>query len=90
MKEFLNVSSAYLRVPAMNVTWQEAMDEKANLLRDLLCMLLSKNPRGIVLDLRMNSGTVPYPCHQDWDHYFKSLYSDLVLTGMVRCCRQFD
>ncbi|MGZ8537935.1 MAG: S41 family peptidase, partial [Flavisolibacter sp.] len=52
----INNSIAYLRIPTMNVTKQEAMNEKANNLRDSLCMLASKNPKGIIIDLRMNTG----------------------------------
>jgi carboxyl-terminal processing protease len=52
----LNNSIAYLRVPTMNVTRQQDMDERANKLRDSLCRLISKNSKGIVIDLRMNSG----------------------------------
>lgn len=40
----------------MHVTQQQAMDEKANMLRDSLCMLLSKKPKAIIIDLRMNAG----------------------------------
>ncbi len=47
---------AYLRVPSMNVFTQEDIDKKGNMLRDSLCMLLSKNPKRIIIDLRMNSG----------------------------------
>ncbi|MGV3529848.1 MAG: S41 family peptidase [Flavisolibacter sp.] len=47
---------AYLRIPGMNVTRQEDMDLQANKLRDSLCMLLEKNPAGIIIDLRMNTG----------------------------------
>jgi carboxyl-terminal processing protease len=53
---YLNSSVAYLRVPAMQVTRQEDMDAQANMLRDSLCMLLARNPSGIILDLRMNVG----------------------------------
>ena len=53
---FLNSSIAYLRIPGMNVTRQEDMDDKANKLRDSLCMLLKQHPKGIIIDLRMNTG----------------------------------
>ena len=53
---FFKGSVAYLRIPTMNVTTQEAMDGRANKLRDSLCMLLARNPKGIIIDLRMNSG----------------------------------
>lgn len=47
---------AYLRVPSMNVQNQEAVDKRANMLRDSLCKLLAANPRGIIIDLRLNGG----------------------------------
>jgi hypothetical protein len=53
---FFNGSIAYLRIPGMNVTRQEDMDDQANKLRDSLCMLVKQNPKGIVIDLRMNTG----------------------------------
>jgi C-terminal processing protease CtpA/Prc len=40
----------------MNVTRQKDMDERANKLRDSLCMLVDKRPGGIIIDLRMNTG----------------------------------
>jgi hypothetical protein len=52
----LNGSIAYLRIPTMNVTRQADIDKRANQLRDSLCMLMSRNPKGIIIDLRMNSG----------------------------------
>ena len=53
---FLDGSIAYLRIPGMNVTTQEDIDDRANKLRDSLCLLLNKNPKSIIIDLRMNSG----------------------------------
>lgn len=47
---------AYLRIPTMPVQQQKAMDDLANKLRDSLCMLIAKNPKGIIIDLRMNNG----------------------------------
>jgi carboxyl-terminal processing protease len=52
----LNGSIAYLRIPTMNVTRQQDMDDRANKLRDSLCMLVAKHPKGIIIDLRMNNG----------------------------------
>lgn len=46
----------YLRVPSMNVFTQDDIDKRAAMLRDSLCMLLQKNPKHIIVDLRMNSG----------------------------------
>jgi C-terminal processing protease CtpA/Prc len=40
----------------MNVTRQDDIDKRANMLRDSLCMLMSRNPKGIIIDLRMNNG----------------------------------
>ena len=53
---FLPQSVAYLRIPGMNVTRQKDMDDQANKLRDSLCMLLKRNPKSIIIDLRMNTG----------------------------------
>jgi len=53
---FFKGSIAYLRIPGMNGTTQEVMDDKANKLMDSLCMLLKQNPKGIIIDLRMNTG----------------------------------
>jgi hypothetical protein len=53
---FLNKSVAYLRIPGMNVTRQADMDDRANKLRDSLCTLIQRNPKGIIIDLRMNTG----------------------------------
>lgn len=53
---FLPGSIAYLRIPGMNVTRQEDMEDRANKLRDTLCMLLNRNPKSIIIDLRMNTG----------------------------------
>lgn len=47
---------AYLRVPTMPITEQEDIDDLGNTLRNLLCELLTENPSGLILDLRMNSG----------------------------------
>lgn len=52
----LNNNIAYLKVPAMIGARQETIDYWANALRDSLCVLLSKNPSKLVLDLRMNNG----------------------------------
>jgi carboxyl-terminal processing protease len=54
--DFLPGSVAYLRVPAMNINKQAQVDDRANKLRDSLCMLISKHPKALLLDLRMNAG----------------------------------
>ncbi|MDB5252015.1 MAG: Peptidase family [Flaviaesturariibacter sp.] len=53
---FVHNSFAYLRIPGMNVTRQEDIDARANKLRDSLCTLLERHPKGIIVDLRMNTG----------------------------------
>jgi hypothetical protein len=79
---FLNNSIAYLRVPSMNVTRQEAMNEKANYLRDSLCMLLNKNPSGIIIDLRMNTGGNAAPMISGVGPLFQNSLLDMTLTEM--------
>jgi carboxyl-terminal processing protease len=46
----------YLKVPAMIGARPAVIESWANQLRDSLCMLLAKNPKGIIIDLRMNNG----------------------------------
>lgn len=53
---YLKGEIAYLRIPTMPVQQQKAMDDLGNRLRDSLCMLIAKNPKGIIIDLRMNNG----------------------------------
>ncbi len=52
----LNNSVGYLRIPSMNINNQKGIDDLSNRLRDSLCKLLQLNPKGIIIDLRMNSG----------------------------------
>ncbi len=47
---------AYLRVPSMNVFSRTDMDARANMLRDSLCKIVSTDPKGLIIDLRMNTG----------------------------------
>lgn len=51
-----NSEIAYLKVPSMMVFSQTDVNKNANKLRDSLCMLLSKKPKGIIIDLRLNAG----------------------------------
>lgn len=51
----------YLRVPYMSFDKRNELDRKAQILNDTLCSLLSKNIKGIVLDLRLNGGGAMYP-----------------------------
>lgn len=53
---YLKGEIAYLRIPTMPAQKQNEMDDLANRLRDSLCMLIAKNPKGIIVDLRMNNG----------------------------------
>ncbi len=43
----------YLRIPT---TLQEIAKERSRALQDSLCKLLSKNPKGLIFDLRLNGG----------------------------------
>lgn len=51
----------YLRVPYMSYNGKEDADKNAQRLNDSLCILLGKNVKGIVLDLRLNGGGTMYP-----------------------------
>lgn len=51
----------YLRVPYMSFGNRTELDKKAQTLNDTLCSLLSRNVKGIVLDLRLNGGGAMYP-----------------------------
>lgn len=55
VKAFFN-GIGYIRVPSMNVITQEDINSHANNLRDSLNGLLQEHPRGLIIDLRMNSG----------------------------------
>ncbi|MBD3581667.1 S41 family peptidase [Flavobacterium selenitireducens] len=47
---------AYLNVPAMPVNKQKDIDQYANWMRNAVAELAAKNPRGWIVDLRMNTG----------------------------------
>jgi C-terminal processing protease CtpA/Prc len=51
----------YIRVPYMPFGDRAKLDKKAQILNDSLCSLLSRNIKGIVLDLRLNGGGAMYP-----------------------------
>ncbi|SDM31546.1 S41 family peptidase [Kriegella aquimaris] len=54
--EYLANDIGYLRIPSMNITNQEDIDQRAKMLRDSLCSLLEKRPKSLIIDLRMNTG----------------------------------
>lgn len=56
LTNYLDNSIAYLRIPTMQVTKQPDIDNIGNRLRDSLCMLAAKHPKGIIVDLRMSNG----------------------------------
>jgi carboxyl-terminal processing protease len=51
----------YLRVPSMRFGGKEVSDQQAQSLNDSLCVLLNKNIKSIILDLRLNGGGAMYP-----------------------------
>ena len=51
----------YLRVPSMPIAQDEEFNTKAQELNDSLCVLLGQNPKGIILDLRLNGGGAMHP-----------------------------
>jgi carboxyl-terminal processing protease len=51
----------YIRVPYMSFEDRTELDRKAQILNDTLCSLLSRNIKGIVVDLRLNGGGAMYP-----------------------------
>ena len=57
----LDKNIGYLRIPAMPIANQEDFNSKAQKLNDSLCSLLSKNVKGIILDLRLDGGGAMHP-----------------------------
>jgi C-terminal processing protease CtpA/Prc len=57
----LDNNIGYLRVPYMSYNGKEDADKNAQKLNDSLCLLLQKNVKGIVVDLRLNGGGAMYP-----------------------------
>ncbi len=47
---------AYVRVPAMNVGKQQDIDRLANWLYNAIAFLAKQNPKGWIIDLRLNAG----------------------------------
>lgn len=57
----LNKNIGYLRIPSMPGGSKEDFDTKAQMLNDSLCVLLNKNIKGIILDLRLDGGGAMFP-----------------------------
>lgn len=56
-----NRSTAYLRLPSITVGDQASIESLAQQIRDSLNRLLSKKPKGLIIDLRLNGGGNIYP-----------------------------
>ncbi|GAA4446047.1 hypothetical protein GCM10023189_00760 [Nibrella saemangeumensis] len=78
-KAMLANQVAYLKIPAMQVTKQDAVDQWANSLRDSLCALLSQTPSALIVDLRMNNGGNSVPMQAG----VGSLFGDGIVTYTV-------
>ena len=52
----LNYNIGYLRVPSMPGDSKATFSKKAQALNDSLCLLLTKNIQGLILDLRLDGG----------------------------------
>ncbi|MDB5011910.1 MAG: Peptidase family [Daejeonella sp.] len=59
--ELLANHIGYLRIPSMPIVNNDDFNTKAQNLNDSLCTLLSKNVKGIILDLRLNGGGAMHP-----------------------------
>jgi len=57
----LDKNIGYLRIPSMPGGSKEDFDTKAQRLNDSLCVLLNKNIKGIILDLRLDGGGAMHP-----------------------------
>lgn len=57
----LDGNIGYLRIPSMPVASTEDFYKKAQDLNDSLCLLLSTNIKGIILDLRLDGGGAMHP-----------------------------
>ncbi|HEU4553682.1 MAG TPA: S41 family peptidase [Chitinophaga sp.] len=51
----------YLRIPSMPYSGRKDCDFKAQSLNDSLCLLLTQNIKGLIIDLRINGGGAMYP-----------------------------
>jgi C-terminal processing protease CtpA/Prc len=57
----LDKNIGYLRIPSMPVANQDDFNTKAQKLNDSLCLLLNKNVKGLILDLRLDGGGAMHP-----------------------------
>lgn len=57
----LDKNIGYLRIPSMPIATQDDFNTKAQKLNDSLCLLLRKNVKGIILDLRLDGGGAMHP-----------------------------
>jgi carboxyl-terminal processing protease len=57
----LDNNIGYLRIPSMPVPNKDDFNTKAQKLNDSLCSLLTKNVKGIILDLRLDGGGALHP-----------------------------
>jgi hypothetical protein len=57
----LDKNIGYLRIPSTPGGSKEDFDAKAQKLNDSLCVLLNKNIKGIILDLRLDGGGAMFP-----------------------------
>lgn len=51
----------YIRIPGMNVSGTAAVNQAAQALHDSLMQYSEKRPRGVIIDLRLNTGGNAYP-----------------------------
>jgi hypothetical protein len=67
--QMLSSDIAYYKMPAVLIgSNTEKMKEWANLMMDSLCSVASNNPRGFIIDLRMNNGGNSEPMWQTLRH----------------------
>ena len=59
--QLLEDQIGYLRVPSMPYLSKEDCNNKAQQLNDNLCSLFQENPKGLIIDLRLNGGGAMYP-----------------------------
>jgi C-terminal processing protease CtpA/Prc len=59
--KMLKDNIGYLRIPSIMGGGFEEFSSKAQKLNDSLCMLLSKSPKGLIIDLRLNGGGAMHP-----------------------------
>jgi C-terminal processing protease CtpA/Prc len=56
-----NADVGYLRIPSMPIRNEDDFNTKAQELNDSLCLLFTKNIKGLILDLRLNGGGAMHP-----------------------------